>query len=68
MVKSGCFGNHQRSTAQFFFEMETECKMSRVKLVVWSTSAQKGTNIVVFYHFEYGVEYGGEYNVESAAK
>ena len=42
--------------------------MSRVKLVVWSTSAQKGTNIVVFYHFEYGVEYGGEYNVESAAK
>ena len=48
--------------------MKRESKVSCVKLVVWSIVAQKGTNIVVFYLFEYGVEYGGECSVESGAK
>ena len=31
-----------------------------VKLILWSIVAQKGTNILIFYIFEYGAEYGAE--------
>ena len=31
-----------------FFEMKEECKVSCVKLVVWSIVAQKGTNVQIF--------------------
>ena len=31
-----------------FFEMKVECRVSCVKLVVWSIVAQKGTNILIF--------------------
>ena len=49
-----------RWRAQLFFEMREECKVSCVKLVVWSIVAQKGTNILIFYIFEYGAEYSAE--------
>ena len=42
--------------------------MCCVKLVLWSIVAQKGTNILIFYIFEYGAEYGAECRVESSAK
>ena len=42
--------------------------MSCVKIFLWSIVAQKGTNILIFYIFEYGAEYGGEYSAESGAK
>ena len=40
--------------------MKEECKVSCVKLVVWSIVAQKGTNILIFYISEYGAEFGAE--------
>ena len=52
----------------FFFEMKEKCKVSCVKLVVWSIVAQKGTNILIFYIFEYDAEYGAECSAESVAK
>ena len=51
-----------------FFEMKKECKAFCVKLVLWSIVAQKGTNILVFYIFESGAEYGAECSAESVAK
>ena len=60
MVKSRCFLKHPRWRAHFFFEMKEECKVSCVKIVVWSIVAQKGTNILAFYIFEYGAECGAE--------
>ena len=39
-----------------------------VKLVLWSVFAQIGTNILIFYIFEFGAEYGAECSVESGAK
>ena len=39
-----------------FFEMKEECKVSCVKLVVWSIVAQKGTDLLIFYIFEYGAK------------
>ena len=47
-------------SANAFFEMKEECKVSCVKLVVWSIVAQKGTNILIFYIFEYGTECSAE--------
>ena len=38
-------------SANFFLDMKV-CKMSCVKLAVWSIVAQKGTNILLFYIFE----------------
>ena len=49
-----------RWRAQLFFEMREECKVSCVKLVVWSIVAQKGTVILIFYIFEYGAEHSAE--------
>ena len=40
--------------------MKEECKVSCVKLVVWSIVAQKSTNILIFYVFEYGRECSAE--------
>ena len=48
--------------------MKEECKGFCVKLVLWLIVAQKGTNILIFYIFEYGAGYGGECSVESGAK
>ena len=39
-----------------FFEMKEERKVSCVKLVVWSIVAQKGTDLLIFYIFEYGAK------------
>ena len=61
--KSICDGEHN-----FFLEMKDECKVFCVKLVLWSIVAQKGTNILIFYIFEYGAEYGAECSAESGAK
>ena len=36
-----------------------------VKLILWSIVAQEGTNILIFYIFEYGAEYGAECSTES---
>ena len=33
-----------------------------------SIVVQKGTNILIFYIFEYGAEYGAECSAESGAK
>ena len=52
----------------FFFEMKEECKVSCVKLVTWSIFARKSTNILIFYIFEYGAQYGAECSAESGAK
>ena len=48
--------------------MKEECEVFCVKLILWSIVAQKGTNILIFYVFEYGAEYGGECSAESVAK
>ena len=40
--------------------MKEECKVSCVKLVVWSIVAQKGTDTLVFYVFEYGAQCSAE--------
>ena len=45
----------------FFFKKKMElCKLSCVKIFLWSIVAQKGTNMLIFYIFEYGAEYGAE--------
>ena len=61
--KSICDREHN-----FFLEMKKECKVSCVKLVLWSVVAQKGTNILIFYIFESGAEYGAECSAEYGAK
>ena len=45
-----------------------ECKVFCVKLILWSIIAQKGTNLLIFYIFEYGAEYDAECSAESGAK
>ena len=47
--------------------MKEECKLSCVKIIVWSMVVQEGTNIIIFYIFEYGAEYGNECCAESGA-
>ena len=47
------FCGEERKT---FFGMKEQCKVSCVKLIVWSIVAQKGTNILIFHVFEYGAE------------
>ena len=39
-----------------------------MKLILLSIVCQKGTNILIFYIFEYGAEYGAECSAESDAK
>ena len=36
-----------------------------VKLILWSIVTQKGTNILIFYIFKYGAEYGSECSAHS---
>ena len=36
--------------------MKEECKLSCIKLVVWSIVPQKGTDTLIFYIFESGAE------------
>ena len=48
--------------------MKEECTVFCVKLVLWSIVSQKGTNILIFYIFESGAEYGAECSAESGAK
>ena len=45
-----------------------ECEVFCVKLILWSIIAQKGTNLLIFYIFEYGAEYDAECSAESGAK
>ena len=52
----------------FLFEMKEECEVFCVKLILWSIVAQKSTNILIFYIFESGAEYGAECSAESGAK
>ena len=52
----------------FFLEMKEECDVFCVKSILWSIVAQKGTNILIFYIFECGAEYGAECSAESGAK
>ena len=61
--KSICDAEHK-----IFLEMKEECEVFCVKLILWSIVAQKGTNILIFYIFEYGAEYGAECSAESGAK
>ena len=42
--------------------------MSCGKLVAWSIVAQKDTNILIFYIFKYGAEFGAEGSAKSGAK
>ena len=46
--------------AKFLFGVKEECKVSYLKLVVWSIVCQKGTNILFFYIFKYGAECSAE--------
>ena len=43
-----------------FFEIKEVRKMSYVKIFLWSIVAQEGTNILIFYTFEYGAECSAE--------
>ena len=61
--KSICDGEHT-----FFLEIKEECDVICVKFILWLIVAQKGTNILIFYIFEYGAEYGAECSAESGAK
>ena len=61
--KSICNREHK-----FVPEMKEECQVFCVKLILWSIVAQKGTNILIFYIFEYGAEYGAECSAEYGAK
>ena len=58
----------KQSKKIFFFEMKEDCELFCVKLILCSIVAQKGTNILIFYIFEHGAEYGAECSAESGAK
>ena len=60
--------NFCNGECKYFDRMKEKCRVFCVKLVVWSVVAQKGTNILIFYIFEYGAEYGLECSGESGAK
>ena len=51
---------------KFLSEIKEVCKVSCVFL--WSIVTQKDTNILIFYIFEYGAEYGADCSAESGAK
>ena len=40
--------------------MKEECFVFCVKLILWSIVSQKDTNMLIFYIFEFGAEYGAE--------
>ena len=61
--KRFCDGEHT-----VFLEMKEECEMFCVKLILRLIVPQKGTNILIFYFFKYGAEYGAECSGESGAK
>ena len=61
--KRFCDGEHTG-----LLKMKEECEMFCVKLILRSIVPQKGTNILIFYFFEYGAEYGAECSGESGAK
>ena len=48
--------------------MREECEVFCVKLILRSIVAQKDTNILISYIFEYGAEYGAECSAESGSK
>ena len=54
--------------AQVCFEMKEACKVSCLKVIVWSVVVKEGTDALTFYIFEYGAEYGAECSAESGAK
>ena len=54
--------------AQFFLEIKEKCEVLCVKLILWSIVAQKVANILIFYIFEYGAEYGAECSAEYGAE
>ena len=43
-----------------FFEIKELCKLSCVRIFLFPVVAQKGTNILIFYIFEYGTECSAE--------
>ena len=43
-----------------FFEMNQECKVSCVEIIVWSVVVQERTKILNFYLFKYGAECSAE--------
>ena len=47
-----------KKSANFLFEMKEGCKVFCLKLTVWSVVVQEATDILIFYIFEYGEEYG----------
>ena len=53
--KSICNGEQK-----IFLEMKEECEVFCVKSILWSIVSQKDTNILIFYIFENGAEYGAE--------
>ena len=61
--KSICDGEHK-----LFLEMKEECEVFCIKLIFCSIVAQKGANILIFYIFECGTEYGAECSAESGVK
>ena len=61
--KSICDVQHK-----LFLGMKEECEVFCVKLILCSIVAQKGANILIFYIFECGTEYGAECSAESGVK
>ena len=51
-----------------FFLNKGGVKLSCIKIFLWSIVAQKGTNILTFYIFEYDAEYDAECSAESGVK
>ena len=53
---------------KIFFEMKKGHKVSCVKKMSWSIVVKESINILIFYIFEYGAEYGTECSAESSTK
>ena len=45
-------------SAHFFFEMKDECKVPSVKMTPWIIAVKEDIDVLFFYIFEYGAEYG----------
>ena len=55
-------------STNFYLEMKEKCEVLCLKLILSSIVALKGANILIFYIFEYGAEYGAECSAEYGAE
>ena len=67
MVKGDVSKSIGDGKPKFYLEIK-ECKMFCAKLNAWPIVAQESANILIFFTFKYGAEYGAECSAESGAK